>query len=97
VGDTGGRRSVTEHAQARVSTLSAASSVTDRRVGLLASCSAARSASADRGGGSGLRDLAAEGLEGDGVRLGATATPGVQAVDRGHLVGGKLHPSYWAT
>ena len=39
---------------------------------------------------SGLRDLAAERLEGDGVRLGAAATAGVQAVDRGHLVGGQL-------
>ena len=35
---------------------------------------------------SSFRDLAAELLQGDRVGLGAAATAGVQAVDRGHLV-----------
>src|SRR3954453_7855163 len=39
---------------------------------------------------SGFRDLPAEGLEGDCVGLGPAPTAGVQAVDRGHLVGGQL-------
>src|ERR1700733_15102039 len=42
------------------------------------------------GGASGLRDLAAERLQGDRVGLGTAAATGVQAVDRGHLVGGQL-------
>ena len=39
---------------------------------------------------SGFRDLAAEALEGDGVRLGAAALAGVERVDGGQLVGGEL-------
>src|SRR5438270_11482047 len=39
---------------------------------------------------SSIRDLATERLEGDCVRLGAAATAGVQAVDRGHFLGREL-------
>src|SRR3954447_2159407 len=39
---------------------------------------------------SGLRDLASEGLERDGVGLRATAAAGIERVDRGHLVRGEL-------
>ena len=40
--------------------------------------------------GSGLRDVAAEGLERDVFGLGPATAAGVQSVDRGHLVGGEL-------
>src|SRR6185312_8170529 len=40
--------------------------------------------------GSGLRDVAAEGLERDGLGLGAAALAGVQAIDGDDLVGGQL-------
>jgi hypothetical protein len=42
------------------------------------------------GGGSGLRDLPAEGLQADGLGLAPTAAAGVQRVDRALLVGGEL-------
>ena len=42
------------------------------------------------GGWSGFRDGAAEGLQGDGLRLGAAALAGVEAVDGGELVGGEV-------